>query len=91
MYVALRTLGIFISWIRVFKFIYLLTQTDDIFVSKQNRSPYQFRRIKKTQKLLIVISNETLSMAPRFTYPKAGATNHPNFPVKLLFLNIDRQ
>lgn len=52
-YVALRTPGIFISWIRVYKFIYLLIQTDDVFVSKQNRNPYQFTRAKKAQLLIV--------------------------------------
>lgn len=49
MYVALRTLGIFISWIRVYQFIYLLIQTDDVFVSKQNQ-PLSVQEGKKDSK-----------------------------------------
>lgn len=86
-YVALRTPGIFISWIRVYKFIYLLIQTDDVFETKpQPLSVHEGKKGSVTYR----ISNETLSVAPGFAYPKAGATNHLNFPVKLLFY-IDRQ
>lgn len=49
MYVALRTLGIFISWIRVYQFIYLLIQTDDVFMSKQNQ-PLSVQEGKKDSK-----------------------------------------
>lgn len=70
-YVALRTLGIFISWIRVYKFIYLLIQTDDGFRVQTKPPSLSVHEGKKDSKLLIVISNETLSMASGLAYLKS--------------------
>lgn len=66
--------------------VYLLTHTDRRRFRVQTKpQPLSVHEGKKGS-VTYRISNETLSVAPGFAYPKAGATNHPNFPVKLLFL-----